>query len=304
MKIFNEKKNRYFAIARRILNKSVVDSIHKTEVQEMICEQGFDEYDYEFYSSLVGIETSSFGNMSLLRENGDRVTPIIQKQIPLHLTTVEKEWLCSILKDDKIRCFLSESTLQKLKEKLNLEEETVCTENQTIYAILKSIQENLWIVCNNTSAFGQIYTNSIVAPYKMEYSKYQDAFWLIGFLVKENKLVKMLIDRMEVVNTVQPSKTIDFDSIISSYLAPNPIVLELTDERGALERALHMFSSYKKDGYYDSDTGIHHLKIYYYLFDEKELMKNIISLGPYVKVIEPKAIGEKIKQMLITQRKL
>ena len=45
MKIFNEKKNRYFAIARRILNKSVIDSMRKSDVQKMIYDQGFDEYD-------------------------------------------------------------------------------------------------------------------------------------------------------------------------------------------------------------------------------------------------------------------
>ena len=39
----------------------------------------------------------------------------------------------------------------------------------------------------------------------------------------------------------------------------------------------------------------------YYSFDEKELVKNIISLGPYVKVIEPQYIVERIKDILTLQ---
>lgn len=303
MKIFNEKKNKYFAIARKLINRSLNETTTVEDVKTILSNEGFIEYDYDFKNALIGNASTTFDGMQLFESDGDEITPKVCEPIPVLLTTVEQEWLKTIVSDNRIHNFISENTLSKLCNKLNAENVTSENSSETFQMVLKAIKENLWIVCDNNTSSGKVYSNIVVAPFKIEFSSYLDTFWLIGYIPADNKLVKMQIERMTINTLVEPTEKLDFESISQKYIKSNPIVLELTEERGALERALHMFSSYKKDGFYDSATKVHHLKIQYYSFDEKELIKNIISLGPYVKVIEPQYIVEKIKSILNLQKK-
>ena len=301
MKIFNEKKNKYFAIARKLINRSLNETTTIEDVKTVLSSEGFIEYDYDFKNALIGNPSTTFDEMQLFELDGNKINPKVCEPVPILPTTVEQEWLKNIVSDNRILNFISESTLSKLCDKLNTENVTAENSPKTFRTILKAIKENLWIVCDNNTSSGKVYSNMVVAPFKIEFSSYLDTFWLIGFIPADNKLVKMQIERMTINNLVEQTEKLDFESISQKYIKPNPIVLELTEERGALERALHMFSSYKKDGFYDCATKVHHLKIQYYSFDEKELVKTIIALGPYVKVIEPQYIVERIKGKLTLQ---
>ncbi|MNP53854.1 hypothetical protein D3C76_1483650 [compost metagenome] len=76
-----------------------------------------------------------------------------------------------------------------------------------------------------------------------------------------------------------------------------PIVMELVDERGAMERCFMGLSSYERSTRNLGDNR-YEVKIYYYIFNEDDVIRRILSLGPYVVVKSPQCIRDKIINIL------
>lgn len=79
------------------------------------------------------------------------------------------------------------------------------------------------------------------------------------------------------------------------------LMLEITDERNALERAMLHFAHFEKQA--ERMDGYHYrLRIRYYENDETEMLIRVLSFGPYVKVLEPESFIELVKQRLVCQK--
>jgi predicted DNA-binding transcriptional regulator YafY len=72
-----------------------------------------------------------------------------------------------------------------------------------------------------------------------------------------------------------------------------PVVLEVTDKKAAMERCFMSFSGMERSAKCLGDDR-YEIRLNYYLFEEENLIRSIISLGPYVKVVSPKRIAEEI----------
>lgn len=316
MKLFNEKNNRFFEIARNITNKAVNDGgIAQKEIDRLTTENGFTDYNYEFCQAIAGKKSYVFEDICLLGENGENYFPLIDSTVPARFTRIEIEWLASVLQDENVDAFLSESTLSKLQNNFEgiqplfkegeINNKSLTPQIKTnISFIVKAIDDGKGVICSNTSLRGDVYKDSLVVPYRIEYSAKMSAFWLIGFLPIEDKMVKMAVERMSVQRLTKDPLTINFEKYTQTQRKDTPIVLEIKDEKGALERALHSLSGYKKNGIYDKEQGVHRIRIYYYEFDEYELIQNIISLGAYVKVVGPQSVKAQILGRVRTQQRL
>ena len=76
-----------------------------------------------------------------------------------------------------------------------------------------------------------------------------------------------------------------------------PIVLKIEDNKNTLDRCFNLFSAYDKRYYYDDNNLI--LNIYYHDFDEAEIVRDILSLGKSVIVLEPKKIRDKVVNRIL-----
>jgi predicted DNA-binding transcriptional regulator YafY len=72
-----------------------------------------------------------------------------------------------------------------------------------------------------------------------------------------------------------------------------PIVLEVFDKRQAMERCFMCFSGLERTAKIIGENK-YEITLLYYLFNEEEIIKNILSLGPYVKVLSPERIKSEI----------
>jgi predicted DNA-binding transcriptional regulator YafY len=72
-----------------------------------------------------------------------------------------------------------------------------------------------------------------------------------------------------------------------------PIILEVTDKRAAMERCFMCFSGMERTAR-DLGNNKYEIRLNYYLFEEENLIRNIISLGPYVKVVSPQRIADEV----------
>ncbi|MBQ4607435.1 MAG: WYL domain-containing protein, partial [Clostridia bacterium] len=82
---------------------------------------------------------------------------------------------------------------------------------------------------------------------------------------------------------------------------PCRIVLELTDERNALERVMLHFAHFRKTAR-KLEENRYELTVEYDRDDETELVIRVLSFGPFLKVVEPEAFVERIRERLCRQQ--
>ena len=81
------------------------------------------------------------------------------------------------------------------------------------------------------------------------------------------------------------------------------LVFELFDGRNALERALLHFAHFEKEA--ERLDGRHYrVRVSYNKEDETELVIRVLSFGPFLKVVEPEAFTELIRNRLRQQQML
>ena len=81
------------------------------------------------------------------------------------------------------------------------------------------------------------------------------------------------------------------------------LVIELIDERNALERAMLHFSHLEKKTEKVSNDR-YKITLYYDKDDETKLLIRVLAFGPVMKVTEPESFIEQIKQRLRMQNNL
>ena len=119
--------------------------------------------------------------------------------------------------------------------------------------------------------------------------------------------------RVEIVNlsrieTVTPTDRtyqgqIDLEQAIKASYYKEPVKLLITTKRNTLERTMLHFASYEKQTRkLDEDT--YECLIYYNSMVETELLIEILSFGPTVKVLGPENFVERVKQRLGRQVRL
>lgn len=78
------------------------------------------------------------------------------------------------------------------------------------------------------------------------------------------------------------------------------IVMELTDERNALERAMLHFAHFRKEAERMGENR-YRIRVWYDRNDETELLIRVLSFGPFIRVTEPLSFVSLIKERLRMQ---
>ena len=73
------------------------------------------------------------------------------------------------------------------------------------------------------------------------------------------------------------------------------VTLRLAPKNNAVERAFCLFAPYDKEAAFDEESGVYTLTVFYYDFDEQEMIGQILSLGSAARVLAP----EKMRQEII-----
>lgn len=93
------------------------------------------------------------------------------------------------------------------------------------------------------------------------------------------------------------------DRLIKYARKKKSVILEIVDERNAIERCMLHFADFEKITKSLADNK-YQMNLKYYSDDETELLIRILSFGPVVKVIEPQSFIELIKERIEKQKKL
>ncbi|TYQ15545.1 UNVERIFIED_CONTAM: WYL domain-containing protein [Acetivibrio alkalicellulosi] len=323
MELFNEVKNRYFQLVFKIINECA-NGKAKDEILKIIDDGEFEQKvigkNNQTFEDIVLNKCKKDENLGLLIEKEGAFYPSFEgtKELPLpvRFTVIEKAWLKALLKKDGVRMILSNETFEKLQKELedfdtpirdeyfemtNKIELPEISDREVYHKNFKIIMDALLkekpIRYNNTDKNGNLYSNKLAVPVSIEYSMRDGRFRVSMYSIDDKRPIMANIFTLSDVKIVDEDVEIDRQTakniLFEQKYSEEPIVLEVIDKKNAMERCFMCFSGMERSAR-QINKDKYEIQLYYYLFDEENLIRNIISLGPYVKVISPQRVVDEI----------
>lgn len=303
---------------------------HDQEISfESLVEAGMIQYHRDHQAFTRGVTEEDkryeYDYCSFLIESGETM------QIPLDET--ELRWLRAILDDEKINLFISREEVSGLKALLKryqplyhsddilyleqyLDGDTVSDPSfqdkfRVIQAAIRDKAElEIGYQSENEKRKGQQGFTYFVMPMKIEYSKQADKFQLIGMFTEDPPEGSSLQERYDsnffsirLSNIISIRRSADMkDRWFPPYAevqCPEPLVLNVLNIYGAIERFMMTFSTYHKETEYTNALPYQckdgkeyaietcRVKLWYSTRDEREVFKKLRSFGRAVEVLAP-----------------
>lgn len=324
-KIFNEYKNRLFGCILTIINDSVTGNDYdEKSIEGFLRKSHFLKKNYtgkhensRYKDALLNkSQMQEKDNFYILREdNYGHYKPSIDNKVPIRMSIIEKQWLGMILSDPRIKLFIDVDTVEKLGEKLedvdspyrseyiiekNIDNSDEDMESEVFAeffkTISKAINEGRFIKYDSISKEGIEFKNEIVFPFRIEYSPKNNKFRLSAFNFKENRPIKINISSFKSIEVVDCECEEPKERMMEALeKKKNKMKVEIdSDITNSLERFLYLFSFYEKTARHDEKRKKYIFEVYYYVFDEGEIIRDILSLGKSAVVVEPEGMRNKI----------
>jgi len=281
-----------------VLSEACGGVLTDRRLNEIIRNKAFDE-------SVLEIPSALRDDWSLLTD--DMKTPV--KHAPtMPLTLLQKRWLKALLGDPRIKLFgVTDEGLEDVKPLYDqstfyyfdrytdgdpYSDERYIAHFQTI---LHAIKEKSFITVRSLARSGRT-RKYICYPWHLEYSSKDDKFRL--YATSDKNTLRINISRIISVDiTPRP-----YEEPTSPKLRISTLVMVLTDDRNAMERAMLHFSNLRKETVRLDDKH-YQMTLYYNRDDESELLIRVLSFGPYIQVISPDKFVDLIRERLVKQQK-
>jgi len=323
MELFNEVKNRYFHLVFRIINECA-DGRTKTDLVRIV-------HEGEFEQKLIGKNQQSFADMILNKGNKDEKLNLLREKeglfypcidsngkspLPVRLTNLEKAWLKTLLQQREVKLLLNKNTLDKLDRELDdfdspIKQEYFETTNSVklpeisqrenykanFRLILQALINEKPIRYTNVDRNGNVYANKLALPVNLEYSMRDSRFRVSMYSIDDDRPVMANVFSLSDIRIVDEDIGIDRGTakklLFEQKYSDKPVILEVTDKNTAMERCFMCFSGMERTAR-ELGNNKYEIRLNYYLFEEENIIQNILSLGPYVKVISPQRIADEV----------
>ena len=320
MELFSEIYNCYFQIVDEICKTAAITPITEKEMLALAANFGYEESGL----SIVPKLTSGAWNL-LSPTEGGYISKIDNLEV-LPLTILQKSWLKAILLDKRIGLFLDEAQKNTLEHYLIGVEPLFQTEDFYYYdqfkdgddfsspeyishfrTILDAIRKKQAVAIRFSSHRGND-VHHIYYPCRIEYSAKNDKFRLLAIYQKnpeKQRIETINLSRIESISLVDKhsDKDTTLEELLKSVYYKEPVRIAITNRRNALERAMLHFANYEKQTI-KLDKEHYECLIYYNSNMETELLIEILSFGPTIKVLGPEDFLSKIKERVKKQQTL
>ena len=299
--LFSEVYGTYFDILSEILEKAVDGELTRDSMYTIIQEKGFEE-------SILTIPQNLNDQVWPLL-NSDLTTPLEHKPTQ-PITTLQKRWMKALLNDPRIRLFAPPIEGLEDVEPLYPADTFVYFDRygdgdpfedpqyvQRFQTILTALRERKWLRLHFLGRNNVAHSWRCI-PYKLEYSPKDDKFRLIT----SNNRAPLIINLARITDC-KLLEPVTNEEYRPKAMRKRKLVLELTDERNALERCMFHFSHLEKETERIDDRH-YRLTLHYEKDDETELLIRVLSFGHVLKVISPDQFKEKLKNRITKQMQL
>ncbi len=319
MELFSEIYSCYFNITEKLLSRI---SLSKPDIESLVQNCGFSE------SALYLMPKLTHKNgWKLLEQKGDLFFSSLKSVPEKPLSALELSWLKALLSDPRFCLFFTDTELERLTG--YLKDISPLFSRETFYAfdqfsdgdnysdvgyrerfllLLRAIKNHtpIKITYRNKESLSR---QCHCVPLKLEYSEKDDKFRVyVGKISKNRKTQYSTINVGRITAIHLSGEQVSHDFQAEEYLhevkCKEPVVIEITNERKAIERVMIEFSSYEKRSEYDESTGICTSEIYYNKNDETELLIRLLGFGPVLKVLSPQHFVDLMKERVKAQTAL
>ncbi|MDR3164403.1 MAG: hypothetical protein LBU13_02395 [Synergistaceae bacterium] len=297
--LFSEVYGSYFNVLAVILKESVAGTLTRSRLIEIASEKAFAE------SAIRIQEALETGEWPLL--DGHLRTPI--KNVPtMPLTTLQKRWLKALTLDPRIRLFDPPMAGLEGVEPLYSPETFEYFDRYTdgdpfgdvgyierFRTILTAFREKKKLKIGFKAHTGKTHS-WVCTPRKLEYSPKDDKFRLIvGTAPNPSAINLARVTWCELGNPFPEEGRREAEQI-KEFL-----VLELVDERNALERVMLHFSHLEKETVRLNENH-YRITLFYEPDDETEMLIRVLSFGPMLRVTAPERFIALIRERLRKQK--
>lgn len=295
--LFSEVYGSYFNVVAAVLRDAVDGTLTEDRLLQTVREKAFAE---SVLSIPAAIRSEEW--MLLTKE----LTTPLRHAPKMPLTTLQKRWMKALLNDPRIRLFSPSDAGLEDVEPLYAQEDIVYFDRYCdsdpyddpayiahFRTILRALRERRKLRVDFTGARGRK-NKWICVPFKLEYSAKDDKFRL---LTAETYGSTVNLARISSCELLEPYSE-------AAYHAPeikiDTAILEVTNERNALERVMLHFSHLEKETVRVDETHFR-LTIRYNHEDETEILIRILSFGPVVRVLPPSPLIGQLRARLKMQ---
>lgn len=297
--LFHEIYGSYFRVVAAVLEEAVCGTLTTEDLSALVRKKAFAESVLTIPAALQS------GEWPLLDETLH--TPL--HHVPsMPLTKLEKRWLKALLLDQRIQLFSPPTIGLEDVEPLFTPDMFVYFDRYTdgdpyeapgyiarFQTILVALQKKCKLHVKFEARHGHL-CSCVCIPYRLEYSAKDDKFRLIT--ANRPNSITINLARMTQCELLEPYH-------LRAYHLPTPntktLVLELNDERNALERAMLHFSHLEKETV-RLEKRRYRITLRYDRDDETELLIRVLSFGPMLRVIAPDSFITQIKYKLQKQK--
>ncbi len=320
MNLFSDIYNCYYQVMKKILTERAPFS--EKDIRSIVEKEGFKESPFFIMPKIMSGEWDFFihkGDIFISKLKGGFAQP---------LSYLQKCYISALLLDEKIQLFFNKKELAELKnmfaaykplwkpedfyyydrfaDKDSFTDPYYINIFQTILSAIKNRQ----CIQINYKGKNSTHMHSLL-PCRLEYSLKNDRIRMVAVPMScFNLLLNTRIETYNLCNICSISilgrytgEMPDINKAIIKSYYKEPVHLLIKDRRNALERTMLQFANYEKNTV-QIDEETYECFIYYNKNVETELLIEVLSFGPLIKVLGNQEFLEQLKRRLKKQGQL
>ena len=307
MKLFNKYQSRALQFALDLLSQLQSAALSSSQVQALAQQWGLDYADQVI---------QPLCRAGFLEQTADGYRLTAEGALPrLPLSAAERSTLAALLQIPESQLFLEPALWERLAA---LCAGTPAPPSVQRYApageplpqhpgpegfrtLLKAAQRRWLIRYTYYSRDHQTIPRQAEAlPWKLEYSAYDRRWWVILYDPGQSRTIKARLDNLEEIRLLGPSGVEDgeVEAAMDRLLEPEPVVLEVRRTRGTLERCFLVLENQLFERTRQVSEDCFYVSFRYYRFDQSEILRRLLYLGPGVRLISPPDLREALVALL------
>jgi len=319
MEYFDKVYSCYYSVIRTILQEAAKSPLTAGQMQELADRQGFLE------TAMTVVPKLTSGEWPLLKKTlANTFTPVLANSLRLPLTELQKSWLKALTSDPRFCLFFSNQERLRLEASLSGQEPLYSPEDfyyfdrfqdgddysdpfyqERFLIILEALRERkaLWITYQGKHASSRTFE---AVPYQLQYSDKDDKFRLCCLIRGRNSFNKkalLNLNRLEgcFLSSSRVPDTLEKHRFTYSS-RQRTVTFEISKERNALNRCLLHFAPYEKQTIYHEKTDTYQCTLSYEIADETDLLIQLLSFGPVIRILGPEVFLRQVRQRVRRQQ--
>ncbi len=317
MNLFHESENKYYELLSYLVNEQKAFS--DKEIIACLDKRLGDSHDYDIEDSLFDHDPDS---ATVFTYKDGKYRPVLEGTLPIRTNRIENQAFRSLADSSCARQFLSEEVMAKIRsvsayidpewepEDIKIKSQSAAgvssdrvVYQKTLKTIISAISSHHAIRYDNVLPGKYEFRDSVIFPVRIEYSFINDILRICAYSEEEDRFIKLNLMSMSNVRLLED--TLDnLEDEYKEYLELNTkkVVLDVEPVGHVIERCFRIFSFYDRRARYDRDNEKYTLEISYLKSDEAEVIRDILSLGGYVVVTEPRRIQKEVYKRIVQAR--